>query len=228
MAFGVIDLLSLSQGGVTGVDEVPYEAISFPLAMPTNVSPRRVSFRAMNSIALTSSAFTYAQQVQSNNADLWIIDVTLPPMVRERAEEWIAFLLTLQGQLGTFLIGDPLGAAPRGVATGTPLVKDGMQTGRMLTTKGWTPSIAGILKAGDWIQIGQRGHKVLRDVNSDTTGDAILDIWPKLREVPAEDDPIITEDVKILARLTSSNYEIWNADETLAYGLTFSAIEAIT
>jgi hypothetical protein len=227
MAFGVIDLLSLSQGGVSGIADTPYEEITFPLSLPVNVSPRRISFRGMNSVAMTSSAYTYAQQIQSNNADLWLADVALPPMIRSTAEEWIAFLLTLQGQLGTFLIGDPLGATPRGVATGTPLVKDGMQTGRKLTTKGWTPLVNGILKAGDWIQLGQRGHKVLRDANSDSAGDATLDIWPRLREVPAEDDPIVTSNVKILMRLASSNFEIWNADETLAYGLTFSAIEAI-
>lgn len=234
MAFGIIDILSLSQGGFTGIDSAGYVPISFPLSLPSPlvngvaVAPRRVSFRAMEAIAITQSPFTYLTQVQSYDADMWIAEVVLPPMERDAAEEWNAFLLTLQGQKGTFLLGDPLGGTPRGVATGTPLVKDGGQTGRVLTTKGWTPDVTNILRKGDWIGIGQRGYKLLRDVDSDSSGDAILDIFPKLREVPPQNEPIITSNVKVLMRLSSSTRDVWSADETRTYAISFSAIEALS
>lgn len=234
MPFGIGDLLGLSQGGVWGIDETPYSPITFPLELPAPVqagnavSPRRVVFRSMNATVATQSSFTYKSQIQSLNADMWIVDITFPPMERDAAEELIAFLLTLQGQKGTFLIGDPLGRLPRGVATGTPLVRDSNQTGRILTTQGWTPDTADILKAGDWIGIGQRGYKVLRNVDSNSAGEATLDIYPMLRETPAAGDPILTEDVKILMRLNSSAYDVWNADETRTYGLSFSAQEALS
>lgn len=227
MTFGIIDLFSLGQGGITGIGEVPYTAISFPLSMPTNKSPRRIQIRAASANVVTQSPYNFYTQVQSSNADMWLAEVELPPMVREDAEEWLGFLLTLQGQLGTFLLGDPLGSSPRGIATGTPLVRDAGQSGRKLATKGWTPSTTGILKAGDWIGLGQRGHKVLRDVDSNASGEAILDIYPRLREIPNINDPVTTENVKTLMRLAGSTYNIWSADETRAYSISFSAVEAL-
>lgn len=227
MSFGIIDLFSLGQGGITGIGEVPYTAISFPLAMPTNKSPRRIQIRAASVNVVTQSPFNYFTQVQSSNADMLFAEVELPPMVRDDAEEWLAFLLTLQGQLGTFLLGDPLGASPRGVATGTPQVRDAGQSGRKLATKGWTPNTTGILKAGDWVGLGQRGYKLLRDADSNASGEAILDIFPRIREIPNVNDTITTENVKTLMRLAGSTYDVWSADETRAYAISFSAVEAL-
>jgi len=85
-----------------------------------------------------------------------------------------------------------------GVATGTPLVNGGGQTGDTLVTKGWTNSTTGILKAGDVITIANvysinpqtylstgilQQFVVLLDVNSGaSTGPASLKISPAIND----------------------------------------------
>jgi hypothetical protein len=85
-------------------------AISYPLSLPTVSGIRAVEFRAVNAVAYSASPFTFAGQAHAYPGQMWQADVTLAPM-RDRAdaEEWNAFLLSLRGQFGTFLLGDPNG-----------------------------------------------------------------------------------------------------------------------
>src|SRR5262249_47491531 len=138
------------------------------------------------------------------------------------------FLLALNGPFNNFLMGDPIGKTPRGPASGTPLVNGGGQTGSTLVTDGWAPSITGILKAGDYIQIVQRLHKVLTDTNSDGSGNATLDIWPSLRDAgPADNTTIITTNTVGLFRLADNNYTVWSSDADKILEMGFSAVEDI-
>lgn len=81
------------------------------------------------------------------------------------------------------------------------------------------------LLVGDYIQIGNRMHTLLKEVDSDTSGAATLQLYPSLREQPADGTPIITHSVKGLFRL-SGNRRTWSADETRLVGLSFKIIEA--
>lgn len=202
-------------------------AISYPLSLPTNKAPARVTLSINTTVSISRSPFSYASQVQEFTGQLWQAEVTLPLMVRADAEEWISFLLKLNGQQGTFLLGDPASKTPRGAATGTPLVNGTGQTGQSLITDGWTHSITGILKAGDYIQIGQRLYKNLNDVNSNGSGEATLDIWPRLRESPANNATIITADCVGLFRLKSSSYQVHAVDTAKIFAVAFSAEEAV-
>ena len=91
-------------------------AITYPLTLPTHTGIRSVSFRARNAVAYSMSPFTFAGQAHVYPGQMWEADITLPPMKRGHAEEWNAFLMSLNGQAGTFLLGDPNGCAPRGSA----------------------------------------------------------------------------------------------------------------
>ena len=142
-------------------------AISYPLSLPSTPGIKRVTLRSLTSVAILRNPFTFQQQVQEFAGQIWGADVTLPIMERADAENWNSFLLKLNGPAGTFLLGDPAAKSPRGVATGSPKVNGASQTGKSLNTKGWTVSVTGILKAGDYVQIGQRLYKNLNDVNSD-------------------------------------------------------------
>jgi hypothetical protein len=154
-------------------------------------------------------------------------------MKREDADEWNAFLTSLNGQFGTFLLGDPLAANPRGsagVTPGTPLVNGTSQTGNILAIDGCPESATGYLKAGDYIQLGSgstsRLYKVLSDVNTTSDGAASIDIWPDLRESPSDNAPVTVTNTKGLFRLSSneSSFTISNAS---IYGISFGAVEAI-
>lgn len=202
--------------------------ISYPLDLPATPGPVRVVFSAMSSVGLNRSPFTYQTLTQENIGQMWAIDVTLPPMKRETAEPWVAFFLKLNGQRGTFLIGDPASAAPRGTVPGSPLV-DGAHAAQSseLSTKGWATSQTGILLAGDYIQVGNRLHKVLDDADSDGSGEATLTIWPRLREALSGDETIITSGARGLFRLSGNAMSLFDVGVDRVYTTSFSAIEAI-
>ncbi|KKN45867.1 hypothetical protein LCGC14_0678620 [marine sediment metagenome] len=205
-------------------------AITYPLALPTVGLFVRFSLTTQSANAESVSPFTFERQIQTHQGMLWLAGITLAPMKRASAEEWRSFFLKLNGKQGTFLMGDLGAKFPRGIAAGTPLVDGAGQTGQELDTKGWTTEITGILKAGDYIQIGtgltSRLYKNLNDVNSDSGGLATLDIWPRLRESPANSAVIVVSEPKGLFRL-SSNLNLSEVGISAFYGFGFSAIEAL-
>lgn len=205
--------------------------ISYPLSLPVATKAiQSIEIRAVNAVAYARSPFTFAGQAFAYSGQMWTADVTLKPMKRADAEQWVAWLLSLRGQLGTFLMGDPMGATARGVATGTPLVNGASQTGGSLVLDGATNSTSGWLKAGDYIQLGSgstaRLHKVLADANSDSSGNVTLDIWPHIRVAPADNATVTVSNAKGLFRL-SSNDQGFSINESAIYGMTFAAMEAV-
>src|SRR5262245_23259769 len=97
-------------------------ALSFPLSPPTSRGPRRIVIEAFSTVGMSVSPFTQEQQVYVNQGELWGLQFELGGMNRAEGEEWAAFLTALNGREGTFLMGDPLGAAPRGTWAGSPKV----------------------------------------------------------------------------------------------------------
>lgn len=202
--------------------------ISFPLSMPATPGVVRVTFTSITAVGVNRSPWTYQTQVQEHPGQSWSAEVTLPTMERETAEEWIAFLLSLNGQAGTFLLGDFASAEPRGVAVGTPKV-NGAHTAqsRTLVTDGWQTSTTGIMLKGDYIQLGSRLYKLLTDADSDGSGNATFDIWPGLRESVADDETILITGCKGLFRLASNITPLFDVNDARHYSISFGAVEAI-
>lgn len=204
-------------------------AITYPITFPT-ACVKAVNIRSRNVVGISSSPFTGQQQVYRHPGAWWEMEVTLPPLKRADAEDLNAFLISLNGKYGTFLMGDPANTTPRGIGTGTPVVSGAGQTGDSLITSGWTPSITGILKAGDWIQLGTasatRLHKVLADVNSDGSGVASLDIWPNLRSSPANSSAVVINSAKGQWRLAANEHN-YSIEVGNIYGITFACVEAL-
>ena len=205
-------------------------AISYPLTLPSHTGIAQIDFRAINTVGMSMSPFTYAQQVVAHSGQRWEADITLPPMKRADAEQWIAWLISLRGQLGTFTLGDPTGAIPRGSAGGTPVVNGADQVGGTLAIDGCTASQTGWLKAGDYIQLGSGStatlHKVFQDADSDGSGNVSLDIWPYIRSAPTDGSTVVTSNTVGKFRL-ASNEQNWSINEASIYGMTFGAVEAI-
>lgn len=201
-------------------------AISYPLTLP-NSKYSRLSISAGSAVSVGRSNYSFKTQVQSFSGKMWFAEVTFPAMKREEADKWISFLLKLNGAEGTFLLGDYSRATPKGSVLGSPTVRTGSQTGSSLLTQGWTTSTTNVLKAGDYIQIGQRLYMVLVDASSDSSGYATLDIFPSLRESPANGDTIITSNCVGLFRLANNVNNIYDVNAAFINGLSFSAEEAI-
>lgn len=201
-------------------------AISYPLSIPAT-GIRSISIRARNVVAATASPFTGQQNLVRHQGAWWEAEVSLPPMDRPDAEEWIGFLMSLKGRYGTFLLGDPAATSPRGTWAGTPLVQGAGQTGDSLTIDGF--SAGATAKRGDYFGIGSgstaRLYKVLTDATA-AAGAMTLDIWPRLRESPADNAVVTTSSATGLFRLASNDTE-WSVDLARIYGLSFAAVEAI-
>jgi hypothetical protein len=205
-------------------------AITYPVTFPTTPGIARLRITPRSVVSMSQSPFTGQQQVYKHQGQWWEAEVTLPAMTRAEAESIVAFLLSLDGSYGTFTMGDPIGTSPRGIGTGTPLVKGAAQTGQDLLTDGWTANQTGILKAGDWIQLGTGSstklYKVLVDTNSNASGEATLTLFPKLRSSPSDNQAIYVNNTKGLWRLAAKEmpYEV---NEASIYGITFACIEAL-
>jgi hypothetical protein len=204
-------------------------AISYPLALPTHTGIAEIELRTSNAVAYSQSPFTFAGQAHAYSGQMWQADVTLPPMHRPDAEKWVAWLVSLRGQLGDFYLGDPLGAKPRGVANtfaGTPIVSN--QTGGTISVTGASLSKDGWLLAGDYIQIGTGSdatlHKVLQDADTNSSGNVSLEIWPHVRGTRS--GSVTVTNAKGRFRL-ASNEQSWNINSTSIYGISFSAMEKI-
>ena len=205
--------------------------ISYPLSIPTypNASGvERLAWTNFNAVALLRSPYTFQTQVQEHSGQLWAADVDIAVSTdRRKIEPWIVFLSSLMGPKGTFLMGDPSAKTPMGSAAGSPQVNLAGQTGNTLNTKGWTASQANVLIAGDYIQIGNRLYKVLANASSNGSGLATLDIWPRLRESPPNNTPIVTSNAKGLFRIADSEVRTQEVDRERVYSVSFSMVEAI-
>jgi hypothetical protein len=195
-------------------------AISYPLDTPTTVGFESIQLRAFNAVATSQSPFTYKQQVISHTGQKWEASVSIPSVLRDLAEPWAAFLTALKGQRGTFLLGDPLGATPRGTVSDTvTLTGDaGDETVDVVMT--------GSLLAGDYIQLGGGSSAKLHKVLVDQTGSGTLEIWPALRTDYTSANVTYT-DAKGVFRL-NQNVSSWQITNANSYGISFEAVEAIT
>ncbi len=207
-------------------------AISYPLSLPTSIGIAQIEFRAANAVAVSRSPFTYSTQVHAYSGQSWQADVTLPSIRRDLAEEWVAWLISLKGQLGTFYLGDPNAVTPRGSArdTDTILVNGATSSGNTLAIDSAPASQTGYLKAGDYMQVGtgtsRQLFKVLADVDTNSSGQATVDIWPDVRTTIANDAAVTVENTKGIFRL-SSNEQGFSINEASFYGISFGAVEAL-
>jgi hypothetical protein len=206
-------------------------SVSYPITLPfTTKGARRITIRPQNVVGVHESPYTLQDEVQVHPGQRLRAAVEIVGMARADAAVWIAALMSLKGRQGTFYLGDTAYKTSRGVATGTPLVMGASQTGSSLITDGWTTSQTGIVKAGDWLQIGttsaRRLHMVLIDANSNGSGQATLELWPNLREAPADNAVISVTGATGVFRLTGD--PVWVIDEMkLVHGLSFEATEVI-
>jgi hypothetical protein len=198
------------------------------ISLPTTPSaPATIDFTATDIAAVSISPFTGQQQVQDWQQGWQEWSVSMPPLPPASARAWVAFLKGLRGQVNVFQLGDPLAVAPRGSGAGTPVVNGAGQKGFTLNVRGLTPGASGVLLIDDYLQIGYRLYSVtLSDVDADGSGNATINIWPSLRESPADGDALILNNTKGLWRL-KSNARKWSETTARVYGVQFDIREAL-
>ena len=194
-------------------------AISYPLNTPTTIGIESIELRAVNAVAVSQSPFTYKQQVISHQGQIWSASVSIPSVRRDLAADWKAMLVALKGSVGTFLLGDPDYATPRGTVSGTPTLSGTAGDSTVSIT------MTGTLLAGDYIQLGTGSAARLHQVLVDQSGSGNLEIWPDLRSTYSS-ETVIYSSPKGVFRLGNSTTS-WSIDNASFYGISFEAIEAL-
>ena len=139
---------------------------SYPLTLPTVTGIKTQNFGLNRVVAVTESPFTNQEQVYEHDGAQWKATFTLPPMKKDSASIWLAFLMSLRGRRGTFKIGDQDRKTIQGTATGTVLVRGAAQTGNAINLDGFTASRANVFLAGDYIQINSYLYMVSANVTA--------------------------------------------------------------
>jgi hypothetical protein len=209
-------------------------AITYPLSLPSQAGIARVTLRAVNVVALAQSPFTFQQQAFKHPGERWEAGVTLPAMARADAESWLAFLMALKGQTGTFLLGDPANGTPRGALAGSTVsvqVDGAVAAGTTaIPLKGLPVSTSGLLLPGDYIQLGAAGtatlHKVLLTLDSDGSGEGTAEVWPATRRALVTDEAVVYTSAVGRFRL-ASNGQDWQIGTDRNYAIQFDAVEAV-
>lgn len=177
---------------------------------PAGIQIGNVQISASNATGMRSSPFSYAQEVQVFSGQAMAMHVDFLPHDAEQGMLLEAFLLSLRGMAGVFRFFDPYHSKPEGLALGAPVLSSTATAGgQTIDTQGWTPNVAGQLKAGDYLQIGDRLYRTLADASSDANGKATLSVWPDAREAHAAGTRIIVRNATGLWRL---------ANPTVVYG----------
>lgn len=162
---------------------------------------------------------------------MWCSEIVLPPLAESEWRSLSAFLAQLGGPAGRFYYGPPYPArTARGAASGTPLVAGGGQTGRSLTTDGWTPSIQ-VLRKGDYVAFdtasGGRELKILTaDATANGSGAATLAFAPPIRSSPLDNAAIIVAAPTCVVRLADDDQGRLSYEEARQAGCALSIVEA--
>lgn len=202
--------------------------VTYPVDFPVNLAVNSLSVIPNDSVSSTRSKFTFARKVYDWSGEMWTIEGTLPLATRADAALYKAFFLKLKGGFGTFTfpVAEKL---PQGSVGAGVEVDGGGNTGGVLNLRNLAASTTGIIKAGDWLQLGSGLatylHMALDDVDSNASGKGSVNIWPSLRVTPAHADPVVFTNCKGLFSLTDNVG--WSKDVNKHFSMSFSAVEAI-
>ena len=204
---------------------------TFPLSMPTNRNFVKSKFILKRAVAVTKSPFTFATQSAKFTGCQWCATVSLPPLSRSEASEWQAFFAQLNGNFGTFLMGDPDALSTQGAMTNTIKVKTDASIGSFdVEIKDGNTSVTDALKKGDYVQFGSAGtsklHILVADVDTDGSGDGTLQIEPPLKSAVLADDVVTYASPKCVMRMQTADLS-WDADQASRFGISFACEEAI-
>ena len=207
-------------------------AITYPLTTPTTSGQQSIKITPNSVVAVSRSPFTRAIQVQVHQGQGWDFQVTIMSGQRVDLEPWVAFLQKLNGQEGTFKLGDDVNSNPRGAADGAPLIDGALQVGNEINIKGASNGTTNYLMEGDWIGFNQatipRLYKVLADVDSDGSGNLTVTIWPNVNSAtsPADGAIVTTQSPKGIFRL-AGNAMPYTIRRGTVYELSFRAISEV-
>lgn len=182
--------------------------IVFPIDVPqTPPSAARVGKRDAN--RFEPSPYTGRGTVQEFEGEWWTLQLNYSRLRRVLAQPVSAFGSKLRKSVGTFVIAFPGYVNPLGTAkdiAASPSVNGSGQAGNTsINIKSAPANQTGWLVEGDIIQVGPASrphwHEVLENVDTDGTGLATIEVWPRVREGTIDNDLVATENPLCIFRV---------------------------
>lgn len=206
-------------------------APTYPLTLPTAPAFSKARWTLKRATALSESPFTGQQQVFDYGYALWTATLTLPPMMREQAANWEAFMMKLHGRKGTFLLGDPDAKTIQGGANTTATLNADIAVGDFtIEINTNNANLVNVFKAGDYIQLGTAGtaklYMIVDNATSNGSGVATVNVEPQIKTAGSSGDAVDYTGAQGVFRMDTPELG-WDTNEVSRYGITFSCTEAL-
>lgn len=197
---------------------------------PTTPAFRSVAFRSEHT-ALVDVSQSGKRTARDFGGHRWLFGVDHVRLTADTFWPLYAFLLKQRGRFESFQIVLPDKATPRGLASGgggTPVVFLSGQTGRSLTTNGWTANVTNMLKAGDVFKLAghSKVYMLTADASSNGTGVMTLNFEPALRQSPADNEALTIHSVPFTVMLSDPELS-YETTPPAFYALAFEVEEAL-
>ena len=171
--------------------------------------PSAVEVGEQNANRFETSPFTGRGTLQEFGGEWWTLQLSYSRLRRSLAQPVLSFGSKLRKAQGTFVIAFPGYSKPLGTAkdiAASPSVNGSEQAGNSsINIKSAPINQTGWLVEGDIIQVGPatrpHWHRVLEDVDTDSSGNATIEIWPNVRQGTIDNDLISTDSPLCIFRL---------------------------
>lgn len=196
--------------------------LNFPTL--SRAAPSSFEFGLMSNTQKFESPLNRSAQTLELPGARWFAALTYANLLDADLRLLTAFLAQLRGQGGRFYLGDFSRVNPKGVGTGAPVVSGASQTGSSLVTTGWTPSITGILKIGDYVGFNGELRMLIADANSSAGGVATLVLDSPMRASPPNAGVITINKTTCKMMLTEDTAK-WNISPGIIGDISISCME---
>lgn len=196
-------------------------AIVYPLTPPASLKFSNMAWQPETVVGETRSPTTFQAQTFVWPGQRWTVRCSVPPLKNftgAAADEVVAFLLSLNGKEGTFLLGDRSRLTTRGTANGAWLVgaANVADSTTLITQAG-----AGQFALADWLQISTYLHRVTKVVDA-----THYDLFPRLRTAYANGTAITYTNPKGVFKLAENTGMAFNIDTAKYHGVELNCVEA--
>lgn len=156
-------------------------AITYPLDFPSGIVANRYSISMRSIQGISENPFTGKQTVYEWPGQWLELSLSFPPLSVEQGAVMKSFMLSLNGKKGSFRLEIP-GYSRLGAGGGVPVLSAQALAGVTSIAVSGFPVSTTVLKAGDLLSFPDGQLKVVvGDVLSDVSGNALIDIFPKIR-----------------------------------------------
>lgn len=154
------------------------------ITLPASPKPQTMMWKLVQPAQNNISTWTGARQVLASGRGWWECQINYPPIVgTANFNAWRAFMALMRGPANDVQI--PVDVTAQSSIANTMSVNGANQTGRNINVDG-LPNSTAILKAGQFVTIGNQLLQLTADVTSNGSGQATLSFEPAIRVAPAD------------------------------------------